>query len=241
MFTYSVDCCTTYVEQNGLRECIISVRNSCDPTSSRQKSTDNLRKKLVSISREKLRHLLFLFQVSVAVSVVLSLSVHAVICLLILGCCPAGMLAPILAVLQQAHVELALLLGLLESTMAFGKLCEGTSTNWRYHSLPVFVIVQTTTWQPSSWYVSIELFRFLEHCQWIHWIQWILQKQWCKTRIHFKHDCCHTWLHSKMISTLAFNWRDPWIETFLTAIFLSSTTYCGKSYKWLIFQYSILW
>ena len=55
---------------------------------------------------------------------VLSLPVHAVVCLLILGCCPTGMLAPILAVLQQAHVELALLLGFLQSTMVFGKLSE---------------------------------------------------------------------------------------------------------------------
>ncbi len=67
-------------------------------------------------------NLFFSLQVSVGVSVMLSLPVHAVVCLLILGCCPTGMLAPILAVLQQAHVELALVLSFLESTMAFGKL-----------------------------------------------------------------------------------------------------------------------
>ncbi len=60
-------------------------------------------------------------QVSVGVSVLLSLPVHAVVCLLILGCCPTGPLAPILAVLQQAHVELALLLTFTESTLAFGE------------------------------------------------------------------------------------------------------------------------
>ena len=51
----------------------------------------------------------------------MSLPVHAVVGLLILGCCPTGMLAPILAVLQQAHVELALVLSFLESAMAFGR------------------------------------------------------------------------------------------------------------------------
>ena len=79
-------------------------------------------------SREEWLNLLLFFQVSVGVSVALSLPVHAVVCLLVLGCCPTGMLAPILAVLQQAHVELALLLGFLESTMAFGKLSEDTTS-----------------------------------------------------------------------------------------------------------------
>ena len=76
---------------------------------------------LITYCSEFYGELFYVFQVSVGVSFALSLPVHAVVCMLILGCCPTGMLAPILAVLQQAHVELALVLSFLESTMAFGK------------------------------------------------------------------------------------------------------------------------
>ena len=60
-------------------------------------------------------------QVAIAVCVAMSLPVHAVVCVLILGCCPTGMLSPLMAVLHQSHVELAVILSLLTTTTAFGK------------------------------------------------------------------------------------------------------------------------
>ena len=62
-----------------------------------------------------------LFQVTLGCALALSLPIHSVVCLLVIGCCPTGVLSPIFSVLQQSHVELAIILTFLETVAAFGK------------------------------------------------------------------------------------------------------------------------
>ena len=55
--------------------------------------------------------------------------------------------------------------------------------------------------------------------------------------------CCHTWLHSVMVSTLAFTWRYPSIESFWLQFLSSnsmnsSTMYCLKKLEKHLFPYS---
>jgi predicted Na+-dependent transporter len=60
-------------------------------------------------------------QVTLGSSLALSLPIHSVVCLLVVGCCPTGVLSPVFCVLQQSHVELAIMLTLIETAAAFGE------------------------------------------------------------------------------------------------------------------------
>ena len=69
-----------------------------------------------------------------------------------------------------------------------------------------------TMWEGTIIWYHMTLMSMLYnwHCQWIHW----MQNEWCINYGLFKDDCYHTWLHSAMVSSLAFNYRYPWIESF---------------------------